>query len=85
MKKIKKDSKKEKSNMPVENSENTINNEENKKTSLVQIQKNMIINIDKIYAITKNSILYEDGKEYEIGRVYKKDFKKKYEEYIYDN
>lgn len=27
--------------------------EENKKTSLVQIQKNMIINIDKIYAITK--------------------------------
>ena len=59
--------------------------EENKKTSLVQIQKNMIINIDKIYAITKNSILYEDGKEYEIGRVYKEDFKKKYEEYIYDN
>lgn len=59
--------------------------EENKNTSLVQIQKNMIINIDKIYSITKNSILYEGGKEYEIGRVYKNDFKKKYEEYIYDN
>lgn len=59
--------------------------EENKNTSLVQIQKNMIINIDRIYAITNNSILYEDGKEYEIGRVYRNDFKRKYEEYIYDN
>lgn len=59
--------------------------EENKNTSLVQIKKNMIINIDRIYAITKNSILYEDGKEYEIGRVYRNDFKRKYEEYIYDN
>ena len=59
--------------------------EKNKKTSLVQIQKNMIINIEKIKSISKNNIIYEDGKTYEIGRVYKDDFKAKYEEYIYDS
>lgn len=48
--------------------------EENKNTNLVQIQKNLIINMDKIYALSKNTITYEDGKEYEIGRVYKKHF-----------
>lgn len=45
----------------------------------------MIINIAKIKSISKNNIIYEDGKTYEIGRVYKDDFKAKYEEHIYDS
>lgn len=52
-------------------------------TNLVQIQKNLIINIEKILSVNKNIIFYEDEKEYLIGRVYREAFKKKYEEYLY--
>ena len=57
--------------------------EKNKDTSLIQIQKNMIINMEKIESAYKNNIVYENGKEYEIGRVYRKNFDKRYEEYLY--
>ena len=39
--------------------------------------------MEKIESAYKNNIVYENGKEYEIGRVYRKNFDKRYEEYLY--
>lgn len=57
--------------------------ETNDQTNLIQIQKNLIINMEKILSVNRNTIFYEDEKEYLIGRVYRETFKKKYEEYLY--
>lgn len=57
--------------------------EDNKNTTLIQIQKNLIINLDKIISVESSTVHYIDEKEYVIGRVYKKIFNKKYEEYLY--
>ena len=51
--------------------------------NLKKNNKNMIINMEKIESAYKNNIVYENGKEYEIGRVYRKNFDKRYEEYLY--
>lgn len=53
----------------------------NSKT-LVQIQRNLIINLSFIKEVRKTYIITNDNQEYKIGRIYQKDFINSYEEYL---
>lgn len=49
---------------------------------LVQIQRNLIINLQYIKEVKKTYVITNDNDEYKIGRIYQKDFLNQYEEYL---
>lgn len=49
---------------------------------LVQIQRNLVINLSYIKEVRKTYVITNDNQEYKIGRIYQKEFINIYEEYL---
>lgn len=54
----------------------------NNQGAFVRVHKSYIINLEFLVSYKKNLLILEDGTEIVIGRVYKKDFDKKFQEYL---
>ena len=49
---------------------------------IVQIQRNMAINLNQIEVIKNNEILMKDHQTYNVGRIYRNDFEQAYNSYL---
>lgn len=49
---------------------------------IIQIQRNMAINLNQIKSVKNYDILMEDNKTYNVGRIYRNDFERAYNGYL---